>query len=173
MKRKTSHYRNVFKSDHLSSADLEDLIEAGQELIFTISHVKQEYGARVAGRKIDANIAYFKEDIKPLVLNATNCDILRSFVTSNQVDDWIDIKVELYVQKGINFGGERVNGVRIKPNQPGVKKPKAKLGLNDELFNKLLLALSEDRVTIEVARESYRFTEQQELVLSNLDKAKV
>ena len=34
------HYRNVFKSDHLGSADLEDLIEKGHNLCFTIKEVK-------------------------------------------------------------------------------------------------------------------------------------
>ena len=69
---KKSHYRNVFKSDHLSSYDLEDFTEQGRPLEFTIKNVVQELGTKVAGKKIDANIAYFVEPIKPLVLNATN-----------------------------------------------------------------------------------------------------
>lgn len=72
-----THYRKVFKSDHLSVADLEDFIEAKRPLIFTIREVKQEIGVTVAGRKINANIAYFVEDIKPLVLNATNSKIVK------------------------------------------------------------------------------------------------
>jgi hypothetical protein len=79
MSNQKHHYRNVFKSDHLSSADLEDLIENGTPLIFTISHAKQEIGAKVAGKKIDANIIYFKEAIKPMVVNATNGKIIKSF----------------------------------------------------------------------------------------------
>ncbi|MGL5233889.1 MAG: hypothetical protein ACRC8Z_03930 [Empedobacter falsenii] len=46
------HYRNVFKSDHLGSADLEDLTEQGTKLIFTIKEVKQEKQAKVAGNYI-------------------------------------------------------------------------------------------------------------------------
>jgi Icc-related predicted phosphoesterase len=76
---KKHHYRNVFKSDHLGSADLEDLIENGTPLIFTITHAKQEIGVKVAGKKIDANIVYFKENIKPMVINATNGKILKKF----------------------------------------------------------------------------------------------
>ena len=62
---KKNHYRKVFKSDHLSSYDLEDFIEEGRPLDFTIKHVIQEIGTRVAGKKIDANIGYFVEPIKP------------------------------------------------------------------------------------------------------------
>ena len=76
---KKHHYRNVFKSDHLGSADLEDLIEQGSNLIFTISHARQELGAKVAGKKMDANVVYFKENIKPMVVNATNGKIIKSF----------------------------------------------------------------------------------------------
>ena len=40
MKEEKHHYRNVFKSDHLGSADLEDLIEKGNNLCFTIKEVR-------------------------------------------------------------------------------------------------------------------------------------
>ena len=78
MENKT-HYRKVFKSDHLGVPDLEDLVEQGQKLIFTIREVKQEVNVSVAGRKGNHNIAYFKEQIKPLVLNATNAKIVKKF----------------------------------------------------------------------------------------------
>lgn len=58
-----THYRKVFKSDHLGSADLEEFLEDGKKLVFTIKEVKQEIGATVAGKKINANIAYFVEKL--------------------------------------------------------------------------------------------------------------
>jgi len=36
MEEKNTHYRKVFKSDHLGSADLEEMIEDGKSLILTI-----------------------------------------------------------------------------------------------------------------------------------------
>lgn len=45
-----THYRKVFKSDHLGIADLEDFIEE-KSLIFTIKEVKQELNVAVAGKK--------------------------------------------------------------------------------------------------------------------------
>ena len=56
-----THFRKVFKSDHLGSADLEDLVEQGSNLVFTIEEVRQEIGVKIAGVKTDKNIAYFKE----------------------------------------------------------------------------------------------------------------
>ena len=118
---KKDHYRNVFKSDHLGSADLEDLIEQGKALIFTISHVNQEKGAKVAGKKIDANIAYFKESIKPMVLNATNSKIIKQFTGSLFVQDWNNVIIELYVDENVQMKGVTTQGVRIRPIQPKAK----------------------------------------------------
>jgi len=115
---KKSHYRNVFKSDHLSSYDLEDFTEQGRPLEFTIKNVVQELGTKVAGKKIDANIAYFVEPIKPLVLNATNSKIVAKFAGSPFVNDWNNIPIELYVQKNINFGRDTVQGIRIRETPP-------------------------------------------------------
>lgn len=125
------HYRNVFKSDHLGSADLEDFIEKGTKLIFTIKEVRQEKGAKVAGKKIDANIAYFVENIKPLVLNATNSKIVKSFTISKEhpngspfVEDWKNLTIELYIDENVQMKGEKTQGVRIRPIQPVAKKEK-------------------------------------------------
>lgn len=114
---KRDHYRKVFKSDHLSSFDLEDLIEQNIPLIFTIKNVIQETGAIVAGKNINANIVYFHENIKPLVLNATNSKILSKVCKSSFVQDWKDITIELYILKNIKFGRDIVDGIRIKPNE--------------------------------------------------------
>lgn len=117
---KKNHYRKVFKSDHLSSYDLEDFQEEGRPLDFTIKHVQQEMNVKVAGKKINANIAYFVEPIKPLVLNATNSKIISKMVGSNFVQDWNDLPIELYIQKGISFGKETVQGIRIKDEKPKI-----------------------------------------------------
>lgn len=119
-----THYRRVFKSDHLGTADLEDFIEEGKQLVFTITHVKQEMNVSVAGRKGNHNIAYFKENIKPLVLNATNSKTVKGFAGGSPfVEDWKNIVVELYIDPSVKMKGEVVGGVRIRPTQPRLKKP--------------------------------------------------
>ncbi len=117
-----THYRKVFKSDHLGCADIEDFIEAGSNLIFTIKHVKQEIGVRVAGRKINANIAYFVEKIKPLVLNATNSKTVKNLTCSSFVEDWNNLTVQLYIDPTASLKGEIVGGVRINPRPVQMEK---------------------------------------------------
>lgn len=118
-----THYRKVFKSDHLGVADLEDLVEAKSNLIFTIKYVRQEYGVAVAGRKGNYNIAYFVDAIKPLVLNATNSKSMKGLSGgSSFVEDWENITVQLYIDASAKLKGEVVGGVRISPNPPPQKQ---------------------------------------------------
>lgn len=138
-----THYRKVFKSDHLGVADLEDMIEAKQTMTFTIKHVKQEIGAKVAGKKINCNIAYFEEKIKPLVLNAGNSKILKGFAgNSPYVEDWSGIAISLYIDNNAKLKGEIVGGVRIHPNKPQ-KKPQV-TPQNVKLWNNAKTAYKRD-----------------------------
>lgn len=131
MKETKTHYRKVFKSDHLGTPDLEEFIEEGKGLIYTISHVTQhvleagvkESGVSVAGRRISANIAHFKECIKPMVLNSVNSKQVAKFAKSKFVEDWNNIVIELYIDSSVKMKGQTVGGVRIRPVQPQAKKP--------------------------------------------------
>lgn len=132
MEKNKAHYRKVFKSDHLGIADLEDFIEEKKPLIFTIKEVHQyimtndsKSGVVVAGKRISANIAFFEENIKPLVINATNGKILKNFANgSSFVEDWSGLRIELYIDSNVRMKGETVGGVRIKPIQPKAKSKK-------------------------------------------------
>lgn len=128
-----THYRKVFKSDHLGVADLEDYIEEKRSLIFTIKEVKQytiesdnkNSGIVVAGKRISCNIAYFEnQSVKPLVLNATNSRIIKAFNHNIPfVEDWANTAVELYIDPKVKLMGEITGGVRIRSVQPILKKP--------------------------------------------------
>jgi len=111
-----THYRKVFKSEHLGVADLEDLTEGGSNLIFTIKEVKQEIGVRVAGSKGNHNIAYFQEQVKPWVINATNSRLLRGMTGSPFVEDWQNLRIQLYIDPSVKMKGEVVGGIKINPN---------------------------------------------------------
>jgi hypothetical protein len=150
---KKDHYRNVFKSDHLGSADLEDLIEQGKPLVFTIKEVRQEKEAKVAGKKIDANIAYFVEPIKPMVLNATNSKQIKLFTGSSFVQDWNNVPVELYVDENVQMKGVNTQGVRIRPVQPKIKTKKEFTEANFDLAKKA-------NATREMIEKSYTITDE-------------
>jgi hypothetical protein len=158
-----ANYRNVYKSDHLGVVDLEDLIEQGKSLVFTIKEVKQEFGVVVAGNRGDFNIAYFNEPIKPLVLNATNAATVRRIGNFGvDVDSWKNIEVELYIDANVKMKGLIVGGVRIK--KPVVKS-KPELVLDSENFNKCKAAYLANNAVLEQIKAKYQISD---VVLSKL-----
>lgn len=147
-----THFRKVFKSDHLGVADLEDFLEEGKfsDLVFTIKKVKQEIGVAVAGRKGNYNIAYFEEPIKPLVLNVTNSNVVKRFNNDSPfVEDWGNTRVKLYIDPNVKMKGSVVGGVRIRTIQPPQKKSKPIF--TESIFKEAL----EKGATIETIKKHY------------------
>ena len=149
-----ANYRKVYKSDHLGVVDLEEMLENGKQLIFTIKHVKQEMGVVVAGNKGNHNIAYFVEPIKPMVLNAGNAHIIRGFSKTKSVDtdQWNDIPIELYIDANVKMKGVIVGGMRIKPLQPNITKVKP--NFTEAQFDKA----KEAGATLEQIKQKYNVT---------------
>ena len=149
-----THFRQVYKSDHLGVADLEDYLEQGKPLIFVIKEVKQEKNALVAGNRGDFNIAYFTDStVKPLVLNAGNAKIVKSFANnSSYLEDWKNIPVELYIDSNVKMKGQIVEGVRIKPVKPTITKSIP--AFTEVHFDKALA----NKATIERIKASYTIT---------------
>lgn len=156
---KLTHYRKVFKSDHLGVADLEEMIEEGKSLNLTIKEVKQEIGVTVAGRKGNHNIAYFSENIKPLVLNATNSKIVRKFSGGTPfVENWKGLLIEVYIDETVKMKGEIVGGVRIRPVQP--QKQKELLNPSSSTWDKAKEAVRAGNATFESLNKNYIITQE-------------
>lgn len=148
------HFRKVFKSDHLGVADLEDYIEEGRKLIFTIKEVRQEMNALVAGNRGNYNIAYFTESgVKPWVLNAGNSRIVKSFSGGSPfVEDWNNIPVELMIDETVKMKGVQVGGIKIKPIKPNIEKVKP--AFTEAQFEKAKAA----KATIDKIKQVYSVT---------------
>ena len=165
-----THYRKVHKSDHLGVADLEEYLEEGRSLCFTIKEVKQQLGVSVAGRKGDHNIAYFVENIKPLVLNSTNAKRVKSFCNHSPfVEDWKNVYIELYIDANVRMKGDVVGGVRIKTRQPS-KQEKPKVGLSPKRFAAALAALKSGKTTQKYIETNHTLTEEQKELLKDAVK---
>ena len=118
-----THYRKAFNSPYLSSADIV------APTVLTINHVTLE-GDKSKKTKDQFNTAYFSEKeirhgeiLKPMILNATNSRILKELSGSHFIDDWQGIKVTIYVDGNVRFGRDTVEGLRISPQPPVIRKP--------------------------------------------------
>lgn len=122
-------WRKFRKSTHLCSADLDIMETEGKALIFTIKEVKYETGVDVSGTKMDEVFCYFKEPVKALVLNSTNCNMLATFCKQDGleakechiIENWVGLRIELYVDRSVKMMGKIVDGVRIRPLRPVAK----------------------------------------------------
>lgn len=162
-----SDFRKPFISNHLGVIDLEAMIEAGQSLVVTVVRATQE-DTRVAGTKGLFNIAYFKEQIKPLVLNSTNSKKLRELSGSKSVhiEEWIQqpIQIELYIDASVKMKGDVVGGVRFKKPAPAkIKEP-----ITDERFAGAIKAIQEGTYKRETLIQNFQLTKEQQDELSKL-----
>ena len=124
-----THFRKAFNSPYLSSADIVD----SNELI--ISHVILE-ADKTKRTKDQFNTAYFTEkflrdgeQLKPMILNATNSKEIRNITGSPFIDDWQGVRVVVYVDKNVKFGRETMEGLRIAKakSKPIISKSNAVL----------------------------------------------
>lgn len=123
METKKTHWKSAFKSDYLSSSDIDD-----RKLNLTISYVRLEECKTESGKKM-CNVAHFKEsNVKPMILNVTNSKMVKKFSgNKTHLEDWKDIPVTIYVDSNVRFGSDTVEGLRIMSQQPKTQKQKADL----------------------------------------------
>jgi len=116
-----THYRKAFNSPYLSSADIVG------PTILTVARVTLEID-RTKKTKDLFNTAHFVEKelrqgepLKPMILNAHNSRVMRDLCGSHFIDDWSGA-ITVYVEQGIKFGRDTVEGLRISPQRPSLQR---------------------------------------------------
>lgn len=122
MKEKT-HYRKAFNSPYLSSADIV------APTVLTVKCVRLEPD-KTKKTKDHFNTAYFVEkelrqgeELKPMILNATNSRTMKSLTGSAFIEDWNNVSVMVYVEQNVRFGRDTVEGLRISTEKPNITLP--------------------------------------------------
>lgn len=116
-----THWKKCFSSDYLGSCDLED----GKDLKAVIKSVSVQKVKNTDGKEQERNVAKFTDaNLKPMILNATNCKIIKKFAKSPYINDWINIPIQIYIKDDIRAFGDVTEGLRIRETQPEMSKPK-------------------------------------------------
>ena len=115
MKNEVSGHWKKLVSDpkYLGAADLEGM----PEIAGTISGTAKEMVQNASGR-VEKTVLHFEENMKPLVLNATNSKIITKLAGTPMVEGWKGIKIQLYFDPKVKFAGDMVGGVRVRPYPP-------------------------------------------------------
>ena len=118
-----THYRKAFNSPYLSSGDIVE------PTTLTIQRVELEID-KTKKTKDMFNTAYFVEReirhgeaLKPMILNATNSRTMKTLTGSPYINDWGGTVVTVYVEQGVRFGRDTVEGLRISTEKPRTAKP--------------------------------------------------
>ena len=69
-------------------------------------------------------VMHFVENVKPLVLNATNNKTIAKLLKTPDIEQWQGKKIQLYVQHGIKAFGDIVDAVRVRDFLPVEKELK-------------------------------------------------
>jgi hypothetical protein len=158
------HWRKVFLSDYLGSCDLED----GKDLKATIKSVSVQEVKNSDGKKQERNVAKFTDEkIKPMILNVTNCKIMKKLTGSKYINDWNNVVVQIYAKDDIKAFGDITEGLRLRDFQPKTDKPK--LTPNLPAWAKAIEFLK-GTGTLEGIKEKYELSSKDEETLKNITK---
>lgn len=124
---KLTHYRATKDNRFLGSWDLVAGEVNGKpkykEIIVEIEKIgiQEEIENHQTNSKDIKNVVYFKNGIKPMVLNATNTKMIATATGTPFMEKWANAKVLIYVETGVYMPGTKkadnitTDALRIKP----------------------------------------------------------
>jgi hypothetical protein len=80
-------------------------------ILVTITGLKQENVA-MDGKPDDLKWVIHFQEVKPMVLNTSNSQLIEKALGSDETDDWIGKKIVLFHDENVSYGGELVGGIR-------------------------------------------------------------
>lgn len=114
-----THWKKLTNPDYLGGYAL----QPGQELIVTIKSVGNEEVIGTDGKKEICSVVHFHEDVKPMILNATNNKTIAKLFKTPYIEQWAGRKIQIYTEKVRAFG-EIWDALRIRPFLPLEKELK-------------------------------------------------
>lgn len=134
MAEKLTHWKKLMNPNYLGAYELNQ----GEDLIVTIKSVGLEdvVNPQNDGKKESLSVMHFVEDVKPMILNATNNKTLAKLFKTPYIEEWAGRKIQIYVEKVKAFG-DVWDALRIRPFLPVAKELKcAECGATIEGFGK-------------------------------------
>ena len=108
-----THWKKLTNPDYLGTYILED----GKDLILTIGTVGQEIVTGPEGKKEQCLVCHWREEQKPMILNATNAKMIEKLLKTPFVEQWSGKRVQIGSEKVRAFG-EIVDALRVRPFLP-------------------------------------------------------
>lgn len=154
-----THWKKLDNPNYLGAYSLMDGEE--KDLTLTIDKVVIEEVATDRGTDT-CKVAYFKEDQKPMILNATNCKAISVIYGTPYIEDWSGKKITIYVAR-IKAFGDTVEALRIRKKKPQVQKPE--LDPHHHKWEAIKAGLNLNQCTLEDVKRNYSLSKNNEKLL--------
>lgn len=111
-----THWKKVVSDPNfIGEGDFQE----GEEKVVTIERVNaSETVTTQEGKSKKAVVHFAERDCKPMVLNVARSKSIEKVAKSPYFEDWIGVKIQLYIEHGIKAFGEIVSAVRVRPFKP-------------------------------------------------------
>jgi ribosomal protein L34E len=113
-----THWKKLTNPNYLGAYSIEN----GQDLILTIDYIKEEKVTGTDGKKDDCVVCHFKENAKPMILNATNMKTITKLFGTPYIEDWSGRQIQIGTEK-IKAFGDIVDALRVRKKLPQVQQP--------------------------------------------------
>ena len=108
-----THWKRLINPDYLGAYSL----EAGNDMILTISAVKREMITGTGGKKEECPVCHWKENQKPMILNRTNCKTISKVCGTPYIEQWAGHRIQIGAEVVSAFG-EKVEALRVRRQLP-------------------------------------------------------
>lgn len=116
---KTHWKKAVSDPNYIGEADFQE----GEEKVLTIAKINAaEMVATAKGKSKKAVVHWAEPGNKPMILNVARSKNIEKVAGSGYFEDWIGVKVQLYIEHGIEAFGDIVSAVRVRPYKPRIKQ---------------------------------------------------
>ena len=113
---KHTHWKKLTNPNYLGAYELES---ADDVIVATIKSVGLEQVVGADGKREECTVAHFVENIKPMILNVTNCKTITRLYKTPYIEEWAGRKIAIF-KATVKAFGETVEALRIKPEIPKV-----------------------------------------------------
>ena len=113
---KHTHWKKLTNPNYLGAYELEN---ADDVIVATIKSVGLEQVVGTDGKREECTVAHFVENIKPMILNVTNCKTITRLYKTPYIEEWSGRKITIF-KATVKAFGETVEALRIKPEIPKV-----------------------------------------------------
>jgi len=104
--------------------------DVGQGVVLTITRMEQQDVSMESEAEDKKPVLFFQESVmnehKGLVMNWTNLQLWAIATGTEETDEWICKKIELYTDPNVSYQGKLIGGIRIRP--AAERKAEAKSG---------------------------------------------